>query len=283
MYVYIYIHLFIYLLFQGLDSAMNEHLPNVEHRMCARHVYAAWAKKWKGKERKLAFWNCARSTLENDLKSMLRELTLLGNGTFEDLLRYNIESFSKVYLRTSPKCDAIDNNMTETFNGWIIEARYKPIISMLEEIRTQVMKRLYIRRSFCRNWICDVVPRAVQKLEKNGRLSFKWEIFWNCNDGYEVSNVHDRDNRHTVNLNSSYCSCREWDLTGIPYQHAICALYSTGKEPHNSIVHWYRETTYLKAYQFMMQPVIRGKILWDKSGKEEIAPPPHKKYLEGLN
>ncbi|KAH6792134.1 hypothetical protein C2S52_002611 [Perilla frutescens var. hirtella] len=30
------------------------------------------------------------------------------------------------------------------------------------------------------------------------------------------------------------------------------------------------------AYQFMMRPV-RGKILWVNSGKEEIAPPPHKK------
>ncbi|KAH6795249.1 hypothetical protein C2S52_005726 [Perilla frutescens var. hirtella] len=36
------------------------------------------------------------------------------------------------------------------------------------------------------------------------------------------------------------------------------------------------EATYLKAYQFMMRPV-RGKILWVNSGKEEIAPPPHKK------
>lgn len=239
---------------------MNEHLPEAEHRMCARHVYAAWAKKWKGEERKIAFWNCARSTFENDLKSKLRELALLGNGAVEDLLRYNIESFSKVYFRTSPKCDSIDNNMAETFNGWILEARCKPIISILEDIRTQVMRRLYIRRRFCRNWICDVAPRAMQKIEKNKELSFKWEIFWNGDDGYEVSNVYDRDNRHTVNLKSSTCTCREWDLTGIPCQHAICAIHSAGLEPENFIVHWYREATYLKAYQFMTQPV-RGKIL----------------------
>lgn len=35
-------------------------------------------------------------------------------------------------------------------------------------------------------------------------------------------------------------------------------------------------TGYLKAYQFMMQP-IKGKILWVESKKEEIAPPPLKK------
>ncbi|KAH6778204.1 hypothetical protein C2S51_009516 [Perilla frutescens var. frutescens] len=118
-----------------------------------------------------------------------------GNGIVEDVLRYNIESFSKVYFRTTPKCDAVDNNMAEAFNGWILEAR-------------------------------------------------------------------------------------EWDLTGILCQHVISTLYSAGLEPQNFVVHWYAEPTYLKAYQYMLQPV-RGKILWDESGKEEIAPPPPHKKLPG--
>ncbi|XP_042018886.1 uncharacterized protein LOC121766685 [Salvia splendens] len=261
---------------KGLDSAINEHLPEVEHRMCARHVYAAWAKKWKGEERKIAFWKCARSTFENDLKSQLREMNLLGNGILEDFMQYNVESFSKAYFRTTPKCDYVDNNMAETFNGWILDARCKPIISMLEDIRVQVMRRLYAKRKFCTTWICVVGPRPMQKLERNKELSFKWQMVWNGDEGYEVSNVYDQDNRHIVNLKSSSCTCREWELTGIPCQHAVCVLHSEGLEPENFVAHWYIESTYLKANQFMIQPV-RGKILWAETGKEEIAPPAHRK------
>ncbi|KAG6398989.1 hypothetical protein SASPL_140461 [Salvia splendens] len=206
----------------------------------------------------------------------LREMNLLGNGILEDFMQYNVESFSKAYFRTTPKCDYVDNNMAETFNGWILDARCKPIISMLEDIRVQVMRRLYAKRKFCTTWICVVGPRPMQKLERNKELSFKWQMVWNGDEGYEVSNVYDQDNRHIVNLKSSSCTCREWELTGIPCQHAVCVLHSEGLEPENFVAHWYIESTYLKANQFMIQPV-RGKILWAETGKEEIAPPAHRK------
>ncbi|KAK1357253.1 hypothetical protein POM88_050509 [Heracleum sosnowskyi] len=32
---------------KGLVSAMHEELPQVHHRLCARHVFAAWTKKWR--------------------------------------------------------------------------------------------------------------------------------------------------------------------------------------------------------------------------------------------
>lgn len=200
----------------------------------------------------------------------------MGDGIVQDLFKYNIESFSKAYFRTTPKCDVVDNNMAETFNGWILEARCKPIITMFEEIRTQVMRRLHINRRLCSTWICDVGPRPMQKLEKNKELFYQWNMVWNGDDGYEVSDVYNHDNRHTVHLNSSRCTCRKWDLTGIPCQHAICAIYSAEKEPQDYMSHWYREKTYMKAYQYMMQPV-PGKILWTDTGKEEIVPPPYRK------
>lgn len=53
-------------------------------------------------------------------------------------------------------------------------------------------------RRFCSSWICVVGPRPMQKLEKNRELSFKWQIDWNRDEGYDVSNVYDHDNKHTV-------------------------------------------------------------------------------------
>lgn len=44
------------------------------------------------------------------------------------------------------KCDAIYNNMCETFNGVILEATSKPIINMLEDIRQYVMSRVVVKQ-----------------------------------------------------------------------------------------------------------------------------------------
>ena len=66
--------------------------------------------------------------------------------------------------------------MCETFNDVILEARCKPIISMLEEIRVYVMKRLVAKREYVKKWKTDFAFRILEKLEKTKRLSGMWEV-----------------------------------------------------------------------------------------------------------
>ncbi|KAH0677711.1 hypothetical protein KY285_025512 [Solanum tuberosum] len=123
---------------KGLTSTVNHLLPEVEHRMCARHILANWAKDWRGLERRNQFWKCARSTFEAELKANLAHMALL------------------------------DNNMVESFNAWILAPRHKTIIIMLEEIRVKVMNRLggsYVhtvdmrsRTCSCKSWMLQGIP-----------------------------------------------------------------------------------------------------------------------------
>ena len=170
-------------LVQGLVPAICDILPQAEHRMCARHILANWAKKWRGAERRKAFWKCARSTFEAELKDNLLKLSKLGSNIVEELLCYNKENWCKVYFDTQSKCDTVDNNMSETFNGWILAARYKAIISMLEEIGIMVMKRTAKMREFAETWICDISPMAMKVLENNKELAMDCHIEWNGDEG----------------------------------------------------------------------------------------------------
>ena len=117
-----------------------EELPDVEHRMCARHIWSNWSKKWRGKERRKSLWLCARSSFEVELKDHLQEMSKLGKGIVEELLCYNKENWVRVYQGKETKCDSVENNMCETFNAWILISRHKSIITMLNEIRTKIMQ-----------------------------------------------------------------------------------------------------------------------------------------------
>ncbi|XP_052621924.1 uncharacterized protein LOC128127496 [Lactuca sativa] len=55
---------------KGLSEAVKEILPNVEHRQCARHVYANFKKAYTGLEFKKLFWAASMSCVE--------KLTLIG-------------------------------------------------------------------------------------------------------------------------------------------------------------------------------------------------------------
>ncbi|XP_050233525.1 uncharacterized protein LOC126682012 [Mercurialis annua] len=113
-------------------------------------------------------------------------------------------------------------------------------------------------------------------LGSNGTWSNIWALSYNGDDEYELTNIYEEDDRHTLDMKSRTCTCREWDLSGIPCPHAVAAIYSAEGTPEAYVDMSYREETYKKAYQYMMKPV-RGKIFWPNSGKEPIAPPPYRK------
>lgn len=72
---------------------------------------------------------------------MLRQLDTMkglkeGTDAADDLLEnWPIEGWSQAFFNDVVKCEVIVNNLCETFNGLILEARHKLIIAMLEDIR----------------------------------------------------------------------------------------------------------------------------------------------------
>jgi len=251
-------------------------LPNVEHRMCARHILANWSKRWRGLERKKCFWRCARSTFEAELKDNISYMKRLGNNIVDHLLYYNPERWSKLYFNFTSKCDVVDNNMAECFNSWILAARHKTIITMLEEIRVKMMKRIGQMREFCNTWICDISPMAMKVLQDNTAKSMKCSIEWNSDTGYEV--LHG-PYRHVVDIQRQICSCRAWMLKGIPCPHAIAALHHRKLDPINYISHWYNRETYMKTYNYFIQPVMNLKM-WPESQNISVIPP-HVRKMPG--
>ena len=135
----------------------------------------------------------------------------------------------RVYQGTDTKCDAVENNMCETFNAWILVPRHKSIITMLNENRTKVMQRIQVIRDFVSTWICDIAPTAMARYEKNKEHSMECYIIWNGDAGFEVQ---DGTYGYTVDLRKQTCSCNSWQLKGIPCAHTICALQHRNLEPN---------------------------------------------------
>ena len=69
---------------------MRNLLPLIEHRICARHIYARRGKKHPGKELKLNFWNVARSATIPEMQNHLQSMKKLNGGekAAEELLGF---------------------------------------------------------------------------------------------------------------------------------------------------------------------------------------------------
>lgn len=74
------------------------------------------------------------------------------------------------------------------------------------------------------------------------------------------------------------CSCRQWDLTGIPCIHGCQAILSINAQPENFIDEYFKKTTYLIAYSNLMCPM-KGSKEWPISTQTKLLPPKARRML----
>jgi len=99
-------------------------------------------KTYRGKTLKDLLWTCATLTslapFEKSMDNLKKKVSLCLS------IYKNIgpTHWTKSYFQSQFKCDILLNNMWECFNGHILEARIKGIVTMNEMIRTHLMIRI---------------------------------------------------------------------------------------------------------------------------------------------
>lgn len=131
----------------------------------------------------------------------------------EDLIHYDPTTWCRAFFKSHSKCDVVENNMCKTFNSWILAARHKSIVSMLEDIRHKIMNRHIDMIKFFETWITDIAPMVRKILEDNKEYSSQCKVQWNGENGFEIS---EEGYSFVVHLDKKYCDRRLWMLRGIP-------------------------------------------------------------------
>ncbi|GAV65033.1 hypothetical protein CFOL_v3_08548 [Cephalotus follicularis] len=104
-----------------VDSILNVFL-NCEHRMCARHIYANWSKTFRGLELKKLFWRIVKAGTMPEYEELMGIMEKKCPEGHKEMILRSTPHWCRMLFKTSVKCDSVDNNMSKTFNGWILEA-----------------------------------------------------------------------------------------------------------------------------------------------------------------
>ena len=79
------------------------------------------------------------------------ELKKLCPKAYEYLDNVDPSMWSRSYFTDHSKSDLLVNNLSESFNSYILDARDKPIVTMIEKIRRKLMRRFQLKRKGCLN------------------------------------------------------------------------------------------------------------------------------------
>ncbi|KAG6765818.1 hypothetical protein POTOM_029876 [Populus tomentosa] len=108
-----------------------------------------------------------------------------------------------------PQCDDVGNNIMKAFNGWILDARAKLTVRMLEEITVTIMNRILVKRNCALKWKTPIAPEVFKIFGKNRVEAGDWALEYNGDDGYDIIKG---DKKHVVGLGNKTCMCRAWIL-----------------------------------------------------------------------
>nr|GEX04179.1 hypothetical protein [Tanacetum cinerariifolium] len=105
------------------------------------------------------------------------------------------------------KCDLLINNICGVFNRQLVDGIDQPIITYLEYIREYLMKRI---------------------------MATEYNVQWNGGFLYQVTRPY--KDQYVVNMDRKVCSCRKWELTGVPCKYVVAAIYNMAENSVGVVV-----------------------------------------------
>lgn len=94
---------------------------------------------------------------------------------------------------------------------------------------------------------------------------------WNGADKFNVT-MSEGGHEIVVDLKNRVCSCRKWQLNGIPCFHACACIWFKKENPQDYIHDCYKRSHYLNVYSHLLEPM-NGEEFWDQTEAELPLPP----------
>ncbi|GAA0152104.1 hypothetical protein LIER_37424 [Lithospermum erythrorhizon] len=261
---------------KGLEQVIHDLLPEVAKRNCVQHIYQNFKKDHRGgKYLRDRLWEVARSTNKEEYKKAMQKMKNTSEAAhrwLEDHVKPP-KQWCRAFFPYNILSDMLCNNDSESFNSFILEARDKPIITMLEIIRSKIMARIKDRRLAMSKKYGPLCVKIKIILDKNIDESVGMTYIWNGRNGFEVKASGDQ---YSVDTGKCHYSCGAWQLSGIPSAHAIVCLRFLGNTIVDCVPECYKNSTFLQTYTHVLNPIC-GMHQWNNDDGMTLQPPSHVK------
>ncbi|KAL5705263.1 hypothetical protein ACHQM5_023591 [Ranunculus cassubicifolius] len=192
------------------------------------------------------------------------------------LLKEDAELWARSQFDVQTKCEHITNNFSESFNAWILEIRDLPIHRLVLQYTLMVMTLMFCKRVDVEDMNpYGLVPRVVRTIDRHLDDIRQYVLSGSSDNTFVVTNLHQK--WWTVDLEKATCECKEWDLSGVPCIHVVCAvapIHDKTRIPWNQFVSpFFHVSTYLRAYSGNIKPPLHEDDWCQVPRPSDVLPP----------
>ncbi|GKE18204.1 multidrug resistance-associated protein 5 [Tanacetum coccineum] len=214
-----------------LIEAVKQVMPDDEHRKCARHIYENFRKQYSGLEFRQLFWAASKALYPQLFNKIMEQIKAANPGAYQYLIDKDPKTWSKAFLKVI------------------------------------VIERMNTMRKISATWTDDICPSILKRIDLMKNHTRFWHVIHTGGESFEVRSGSDA---LKVDLSTRTCSCRMWQLSGLPCVHAI---FKINKMLEEYVPNWFRKHLYYATYHNYLSPV-GGIDFWhDQSQFSKVLPP----------
>jgi len=210
---------------QAVMSGIDEVFPEAEKRECMFHLVNNFKKQHRGKVFDDHLWAAAYSCNPYLFEKHWHAMEKKKPAATNYLRQFHTRLWTRSQFSPFCKVDYVTNNLAECLNNWLKHFKSLNLDDLMDKIRQLLMIKWNQRRKVAKKWEGRVLPHIIHKLNEQSReLSLELD---ECSEEVaEVTAMGGSGFRFVVNLEEKTCSCRKWQVCGIPCKHALAFITS---------------------------------------------------------
>ncbi|XP_010551020.1 PREDICTED: uncharacterized protein LOC104821747 [Tarenaya hassleriana] len=187
------------------------------------------------------------------------------------------EHWANAYFLGS-RYNHMTSNSGEPFFSWASDANDAPITQMVDVIRGKIMDLIQVRRINADSAVGRLTQSMEEKLEKENVKAQTLQVVLSADNAFHVRG----ETYELVNMDRWECSCKMWQMSGVPCAHALAVIACIRRSPYDFCSRYFTVENYRLTYSQSINPVqsLDLEIPRDSSGGGSVVtvtPPPMKR------
>lgn len=259
----------------SIVTSIKQFLSLAHHSFCLQRLTENFVSKCHERILEDLVWRCGTAFTRKECDYFLEHLRR-GNTQAS----YWLEAVDKNLWTTSYfggcRYDIYTTKLTESFKAIIGDVLDLPITGLVLGTRTKVADYLYKRQQDVSD-ISNGLTKHYARLLETSQL--EPNIYNVTHFSLHESRVYIQDEEFSVNLDGRTCSCRQYQLMGMPCVHAIAAIQARHYNIYDYCAYWYTVETYRQTYSKTLS-AIQSCIDWPcEPNDSPILPPTWQKRV----
>ncbi|PWA88550.1 transposase, MuDR, MULE transposase domain protein [Artemisia annua] len=255
----------------SIALACNSVFPNSFHGYCCRHLMMNAGlnkKKLKG-----LYWNTCKAYTPDTFETSIAQIRAIKPEAYQKLEETGFDKWSRAYCPTN-RYNYLTSNSVESINNLTRHVQRVPITMLIESYRDLLQKWFCERRHAYEDAPKDeLTDWAATKVNDRILKSSTWIV--TCIEMLKLYRVWENQKSHVVDLREGTCTCRKWQLSGLPCGHVCAVSRFRGLSNCNQWAKdWFKKTTLKGTYEGKMYPLKEMKM-WSTPSDLQVVKPPY--------